>query len=174
MLLKALLTRLSIGATSSFRRENKVPTRFSKLTFDKYPQMADLVVQLLVSSLDRNIESLAFDFDYSREVKMAYPAIEILERIGIPSSHRCVVKYFLMQHLSSPVWHLRDKAANSLSHLISDQDILGEIQGLFSLEIHSQNSLHGRLLYTRYMVSGAERLGEIWCAASTLEELIYY
>jgi len=157
MLLKALLTRLAGGTSSDPRRDSGRIRRISKLTYDKYPVLVDLVLRLLQRSNERHVDKKAacvqaLDSPSAKSVETIFPALEIIERVGVADNHRDVVKSLLLQQLESPVWNLRDKAAKILRSMTDEGELLNEISSFLEPQQLSQNGLHGRLLCLKYLM----------------------
>lgn len=167
MLLKALLTRMSGGAATNTSKERGDHRRFSKLAFEKYKDLSLMVVQLLQKSvtLDPHIDYTEEGLE-TRQVEKAYPAMEIIERVGVPRNYRAVIKKLLMQLLGNRVWNLREKAAKTLSLLVDDDEILEEVRELCVYKSHDQNAVHGRLLYLKYMLCDESRKGNDFISLS--------
>ena len=164
MLLKALLTRLNEGAGANQNREKGDRCPFSRLVFEKYPGLPDLIVGLLgsdgitetrMADSRSNTSSNAL----STHFQAIFPAMEIIERFGIPDSHRAIVIGFLSQHLESRVWALREKAASTLALLIDEHSIIKDIKDSWQGYWPSQNLLHGRLLCLKLIVLDCLRSG---------------
>ena len=167
MLLKALLTRLVGGAGKTPRPGSQPHPRgpASKTTYEKYEVLADLVLRLLQhqSAIDFRGEGTIVNHDnldkIPQSIQMVFPAMEIIERIGVAASHELLVQQLLLTHLDSPVWNLRDKAAMILSNLIEKQALFSNIYSLLQSTLLQgrssyQNALHGRLLCLKYMIEG--------------------
>ena len=151
MLLKSLLTRLTGGSSSNPRPGVGGYRRASKLAYDKYPVLADLVVQLLKQDLQ--VIQLQTQHDVqSKFVQVIFPAMEIIDRVGVPGSHYIVIKQLLLQQLGSPVWNLREKAAKTLVAMVEAQEILAGIARTSKKGHISQNGLHGHLLCLKYLI----------------------
>ena len=157
MLLKALLARLVGGTGTDPRRDLGRTRRVSKLTYEKYPILADLVLHLLQRNSAGQADSQiapaqALEKPSAQSVETVFPALEIIERVGVADSHRDIVESLLLEQLNSPVWNLRDKAAKILNSMMREEELLTEIRNALGLKCYSQNGLHGRLLCLKYMV----------------------
>lgn len=161
MLLKALLTRLVGGASISPIKQHQNRRNSSKLTYAKYPVLADLVVGLLHKKGKADEESGVTNEHMSgtsmQPVETVFPAMEVIERVGVPVDHEELVMSLLMAQLGSPVWILREKAAKVLGHIHNSQVILDDICGLLQNQEPSQNALHGRLLCLKVIVCDRPR-----------------
>lgn len=157
MLVKALITRLAGGSSSTSSKETSGHGRFSKSVYEKYPVLPSLILRLLPygTELEDDYEVLKSQTSVAvsmRIIQMAFPAMEIIERFGIPPAHRDIVKCLLLRQLDSPVWTLREKAAKILSSSVNELDMINEIQRFLLLRYKPQNSLHGRLSYLRHAI----------------------
>ncbi|MCJ1396622.1 hypothetical protein MMC18_009513 [Xylographa bjoerkii] len=189
MLLKALLTRLmgGTGMTSRAAFEFHPRGSMSRTTYEKYPVLADLVMRLLQhqSTVDSSAEDVTANHDKlhtaPQSIQMIFPAMEIIERIGVAPSHELLVEQLLLTHLDSPVWNLRDKAAMTLSRLIEKQALFGNVYTLMQSALWQgptppQNALHGRLLCLKYMIEDSRNTltdrADIKDLSNTLYELL--
>ena len=170
MLLKSLLTRLTGGNSSSPKNESGGYRRASKLTYKKYPVLSDLVVHLLQQNLQGTAEEAHLDVQ-SRIVQVVFPAMEIIERVGVPDTHYNIIKQLLLQQLDSPVWNLREKAAKTLVAMTDEQELLRGIASALTMRRFSQNGLHGRLLCLKYLI--CEPYASKSACAATFDDLIY-
>ena len=160
MLFRALLSRMHGGTDAASTRISSNHRRFSKLVYEKYPNLPNLILGLLSSGLketdNMNGGSSSQLFAHSLEAQRVLPALEIIERSGLPSDHTVEIQYALQQHRQSPVWAIREKSAKALVVLVKDIDLTAEISDLFNIDRSRQNALHGSLLCIRYMIA---RLG---------------
>ena len=157
MLLKALLYRLSGGTSSNRYRSIESHKRLAKKTYSNYPQLANLVEDLLHrSSSWRSDETL--EDQTSRQVHNAFPAMEIIDRIGVADERCDVVSSLLRQQLNSPIWILRDKAARTLGYLVSEDELILQIKQDVAVLRVSQNQLHGRFLCLKYRLEDSFRI----------------
>ncbi|MCJ1386583.1 hypothetical protein MMC17_009709 [Xylographa soralifera] len=150
MLLKALLTRL-VGGTGKTPRHGSQPHpcgSVSSITYEKYEVLADLVLRLLQhqSSDNSSAENVIVSDDQLNtepvSIQMVFPAMEIIERIGVAASHELLVEQLLLTHLDSPVWNLREKAATILSNLIEKEVLFSNVY--FLMQEGRRHTLKGR------------------------------
>ena len=144
MLFKALLSRLSTGLSSSPSKTLEGHRRFVKSTYNKYPRLADLVVRLLEQSCSIGSKDLVDDD--AQQIQFAFPAMEVIERVGVPSIHRDAITSLLMKQLESHVWNLREKAARTLSFLLDENFLIERLRTTSQSGIFKQNAVHGMLL----------------------------
>ena len=162
MLLKALFRRLTRGADSSISNKTLSGQRFvATSVYEKYPNLADLVLSLLQdrssTSEDAMLETQeTTNHDTSASVRKIFPALEIIELAGVPSQHQLETRTLLHRHLASKSWYTREKAAKALSLVVNTEAYVREMNDILLQPWFSQNTLHGRLLYVRFMVLGSE------------------
>lgn len=163
MLLKALLIRLSGGKGADPSQSKGGSTHFSSSIHDKYPSLSNLVVHLLQNGdmphphVYRSKSSPALSVETSQRFLVVFAAMEIIDRLGLPTNHQALAASLLMKQLDSPLWALRKKAAATLSLLVDEQTIMREIEILSESHWPSQNALHGRLLCLKHLVTKKDR-----------------
>ena len=150
MLFKALLTRLSGGRNVSWMNTGSSHRRSPKSIYRRYPSLSKLVIKLLEQSGDL-MDSVSSTRDMSKQLRVAYPAMEIIDRVGVPPNARTIVQQLLLSQFDSSLWNLREKAARTLSTLVDEPTLLQEALKILTMPIISQNSLHGRLLCLWYI-----------------------
>ena len=151
MLFKALLYRLTGGSNqSSLTRQQR--RGFSKLTYDKYPRLVEIVEKLLEESCFWHQSDSLVD-QTSRQVHNSFPALEIINRVGVAESRLREVKALLLHQLKSPTWTLRDKVARNFCHLTDNEDMMSGIVELMECSNINQNELHGKLLCLKHFYS---------------------
>ncbi|MCJ1400930.1 hypothetical protein MMC11_004141 [Xylographa trunciseda] len=171
MLLKALLTRL-VGGTGMVSRsgsQSHLPGSMARKTYEKYPVLADLVLRLLQheSAVDPHADGMTVNHDKHltapHSIQMVFPAMEIIDRIGIAPNNELLVEQLLLTHLDSPVWNLRDKAAAILSRRMEKKALISNLYTLMEDALRQgrvlpQNALHGRLLCIKYIIEGRQSI----------------
>lgn len=171
MLFKALLRRLNGGTDTASTKASSSHRSFSKLAYEKYPNLPNLILRLLCQNQQALIEA-AHDETQTLllQAQWVFPALEILERSGLPLKHRVEIEEAIRHHMASSIWVIREKAAKALALVVSEKDLAGEIRDLLKPGKISQNCLHGRLLCVGFMISrvGANLAGQYRCKCSTL------
>lgn len=161
MLFKALVRRLNGGTDTGSSRASSSHRTFSTKVYNKYPNLPDLVLRLL-QPMDSPVKNR---IGHTNEIpsiisltqaQRVFPALEIIERSGMPSQHRMGIKEAIWYHMESPVWSIREKAAKALSCVLDDNDRSTEIKALLQINWWSQNALHGKLLYLRCILSSGK------------------
>lgn len=146
MLFKALIRRLNGGTDISSTRVPSSHRRLSKLIYEKYPSLPDVLVKMLRQA---DIPTMAVA---SMQAQRVFPALEIIERSGLPSQQRLEIKKLIWDQMESPAWPIREKAAKALGLVLSDEDYLADVKKILRPDWPSQNALHGRLLYLRQIM----------------------
>ena len=138
MLLKALLGRLNNGSdtktrTVSSRRQS------SPLMYERYPILPGLLLKLLNHWHDGDVSLV--------NAQRVFPALEILQRFGVPKLYQEDILQALERQRSSSMWLLRQKAARACGSSIGVVDILDPLQQIIGIgKTLSQNEVHGQLL----------------------------
>ncbi|KAL9046883.1 MAG: hypothetical protein Q9214_000398 [Letrouitia sp. 1 TL-2023] len=156
MLLKALVNRLNGGTDIASTKASSSRRQLSSFLYAKYENLPDLLMKLF----NPRIHALLLiekDKGTTFQVQRVFPALEIVERLGVPNQYEREIKHELWQHIEGPVWLIRDKAAKATSALCPERDIPVEVWRILDAPWSTQNSLHGRLLYVRHLSS---RIGE--------------
>ena len=148
MLMKALLNRINGGTDTSSTRAPSSHRRFSKLVYEKFPNLPTLIMSLL----DPQAEALSYPGAVVLHVQRIFPALEMVERFGLPSQRSQQIKDAMTYHLEGSNWALREKAAKALSLIVPEKELVNEIERLLSNTYRSHNALHGRLLCARGIV----------------------
>ncbi|KAL9102416.1 MAG: hypothetical protein Q9163_002437 [Psora crenata] len=150
MLIKALLNRIEGGRNISSTRTSSSNRAFSRLTYDTFTNLPDLTLGLLCSDLTDSGRSNGAGG--ALQAQKVFPALEVVERFGLPVKYRARIMEAMVYHLEGPVWALRDKAAKALSLIAEESELLNLMSGLLSKDWSSQNALHGRLLHLRWLL----------------------
>lgn len=128
----------------------------SKISYEKYNNLVDLLPRLLRVEPQPNLQTVSGpNLSLENSVQMVFPALDLLRRAGPPKQIYAELKSMVFDHLSNPVWHIRDLAARTYCTLVSTQDIVRAVDELLKYEWTSQNGLHGMLLTVRYSVEKA-------------------
>lgn len=161
MLMKALITRLNDGTNANSTKASSSHRRLSTLVYEKYPNLPNLILQLL--TIDDEIEAQSLQAaavgmpeSLILRAQRVFPALEMIEQSGIPERHRGQIRQAVWSHLEGMVWPIRDKAAKALSYLPAHDEIEREMESSLQMPWSTQNALHGRLLYLRHLFA---RLG---------------
>ena len=171
MLFKALLTRLLKG--SSLNEDDGIESRrrFAAAVQRRYPKLIEIAVRLLRASATDDADDEDSD-DTARRIQTAFPALEIIEAIGIPESHRVAVEGLLFRQLGNRSWHIRDKAARALSLITSPSAFLSRVEEATRTSTWSQNLEHGTLLSLKHLCQACGLQGpDLDCILACLDLL---
>lgn len=155
MLFKALLKRLNGGTDTSSTKASSSHRRFSQLTYEKYPNLPDLLLRLLRRTPTQDPiteEKLHSDLQAHR----VFSALEVIERSGVPSQQQGSFVDALRYYNESADWSIREKAAKALSLIVDEESIVEEVMSLLAHNWKSLNALHGRLLRLRLLLARNE------------------
>ena len=145
MLLNALLRRMNAGTDVTSTRVPSAHRRGSRMIYDSYPVLPQLLVRLLQPDSGRFDSSAA-------ELQRVFAALEILERFGVPERYSGDLLAAMEGFRSCPAWSVREKAAKAMSFCIRPMDIIPEVRTLLVEDWFSLNDLHGRLLLISVIV----------------------
>lgn len=157
MLFKALVSRLNGGTDTASTRASSSHRRFSRLAYEKYTNLPNLTLKLLYQNNLISINDLhhheLHSLSFSLQAQQVFPALEIVERSGIPEQHFAEIEQAIRYHMEGPVWAIREKAAKAFALMVDEKYIIIEIKKLLDASERSQNVLHGRFLCMRFLVS---------------------
>lgn len=155
MLFKALLKRLNGGTDTSSTKASSSHRRFSQLTYEKYPNLPDLLLTLLRHGPDPT-PGTCKELKPTMQAHRVFPALQVIERSGIPPQHQGSFLDALRYYNESPDWSIREKASQALSLIVEDKSFVDEVRGLLAPDWKTQNALHGRLLRLRFLLARCE------------------
>ena len=159
MLFKALLRRLNGGTDTA---STKVPSsyrRSSSLIYERYPNLPGLVLTLLCNGWSLAIELAdldGYEVQPATYAHVVFPALEIVERSGLPHQYRNEISAAVWQQIESPDWLIREKAAKALSYVLDAKDLINEAERVLPTDSPSQNALHGRLLCLQFLLARSD------------------
>ena len=160
MLLNSLLRRINGGTDTKSTKPSSSRRPFSLLPYEKYPNLSELTLGLLSPCLPRDNSEVPPAQLSSKLATAAahkvFPGLEIVERFGLPQHRRLEIGELLRYHMADPVWPVREKAAKTLAEVLPETAIATEIQQMLEDTMTSQNRLHGKLLYVRFMLARVE------------------
>ena len=152
MLFKALLKRLNGGTDTSSTKASSSHRRFSQLTYEKYPNLPGLLLRLLRRAPTQN-PVLGKIVHPTTQAHRVFPALEVIERSGIPSHQQDPFLDALRYYNESADWSIREKTAKALSLIVDEKSIVEEVTSLLAPNWKSLNALHGRLLRLRFLLA---------------------
>lgn len=156
LLLRSLIDCLFGSQESKAMIEAGWDGKANRIAYHRYPSLADALRKLLVSGHQTLAKAAA-------SAESVFPALDIIRRAGPPPLLGGEIQVHVAVYLSSPVWHVRELAARTLtSCLLHDgwlpavRDMLREV-GAWAAG-SGQNHVHGVLLTIKFLV---QRLGEV-------------
>ena len=149
MLMKALITRLNGGTDTFSKTAPSSHRRSTKLVYQKVPSLPTLLLRLLGS---QNQVSHSHDSLHTPKVQAVFPALEIVERFGLPIVLGEEVEQAVKAYMEGSSWALREKAAKATSSNIVPSDVVQHVHELLALDLCSQNALHGRLMCLKWLL----------------------
>ena len=155
MLFKALLKRLNGGTDTSSIKASSSHRRFSLLTYEKYPNLPDLLLRLLCQDPAKT-QAIGSVPHPTVQAQRVFPTLEVIERFGIPSQHQGPILNALHYYNESPIWPIREKAAKTMALIVDESGIVEEVMSLLAPNWVTQNALHGRLLRLRFLLARNE------------------
>jgi hypothetical protein len=106
MLFRTIMDRL-LGANETQPRNERELIKASKSTFHRYPNLANIVIQLLSPAVDDSPDSS----QSSVVTEPMFPALQILQVSLPPPEERDRILDLVVDLTSSPQWHIRDKVS---------------------------------------------------------------
>ena len=155
MLFKALLKRLNGGTDTSSTKASSSHRRFSQLIYEKFPNLPDLL-QRLLRRIPAQIQITGRESYPTMQAHRVFPALEVIERSGIPLQEQGPFLDALQYYNESPDWLIREKAAKALSLIVDETGFVDEVKSLLAPNWISQNALHGRLFRLRFLLARNE------------------
>ena len=155
MLFKALLKRLNGGTDTLSTKASSSHRRFSQLTYAKYPNLPDLLLKLLRHG-PAPTPGTCKELKTTLQAHRVFPALEVIERSGIPPQQKGPFLDALRYYNESPDWSIREKASKALSLIVEEKGFVDEVRGLLTPDWKTQNTLHGRLLRLRFLLARYE------------------
>ncbi|OCL07142.1 hypothetical protein AOQ84DRAFT_389700 [Glonium stellatum] len=153
MLFKALLDRL-LGSSDTQKWKEQKPAKFSRLSYENYPNLIEIMARLLVPKDTRGRPVVETHTSTSTSVVRAtegvFPALQILQQAPPPEADRETVRRLVLDLTRSPHWHVRDMAARTFASGLRQTEHVSMIRGLISSLDENQNSFHGLLLCIKY------------------------
>lgn len=155
MLFKALIERL-LGSDEAQDWKDQARAKTSRFSYENYPTLIEMLSSLLDSEgpLKQSIEEAPsggspLDLHGAEGV---FPALQILRQARPPSISLEAIVAAVEKLLGSPHWHLRDMAARTVMSLHPRNQLFSAALVLLDTGHGSQNTQHGSLLATKYLV----------------------
>ncbi|KAF2497326.1 hypothetical protein BU16DRAFT_505602 [Lophium mytilinum] len=153
MLFKALIERL-LGTGDTQRWNEKQLTRTSRLSYDRFPNLLDILVRLITLEKSSNdaaeASSIVSSGRTDQGMEVVFPALQILQQAPAPSAKDGQIRLLVFKLTETPHWYIRDMAARTWVSGLCSHDILDRIQALLVQPSVGQHAIHGKLLCLRY------------------------
>lgn len=140
MLFRALLSRINGGTDTASTKASSLHRRLSSNAYQRFSILPKLLCSLLRSSTGSVTHHV-------------FPALEIIERFGLPEQSRAEILHILKLHLIGPRWALRDKVAKALASALP---VAASLQELSDFGRHGFNGVHGILLLARWTLRSGQ------------------
>lgn len=155
MLFRALLSRICRSITGSGLGFGGVSgsESGSRIPFQRYPGLIDLLSGLLASSGENNTAQTM------TATERVFPALELIgEKVpSFSEGDDRMLSNLVLHHSRSPVWAIREHAARVYASLLNLPDVLDELHVLLEVDHSSeQNYLHGKILCLRFALQRLE------------------
>jgi hypothetical protein len=148
-LLRSIIDRLFGTSESKAATESGWDGKSIKLSYEAYPNLADLLEKLLQTGTD---EGKRLGQPALSVIELVFPALDIIRRAGPPSSHRDSIQSSVSFHLGSPVWDVRDIAAHTICTFMLHTKWVTSVTDLLESPTTSANRRHGVLLAVKYIL----------------------
>ncbi|KAI9702424.1 MAG: hypothetical protein M1836_000903 [Candelina mexicana] len=158
MLLQALIDRLCGVGRSEDKTSRNNDIQVPCSLFKSYPELTGLLLEVLGTSKSSkpadksNGKNKDGERGLSTTIEAVFPALEIVQRVGLPPGHAEEVTKLVLRHLGSRTWQIRVAAARTLSVILSGQPCTFRMSLLLDEPWASTNTRHGKLLYTKIVV----------------------
>ncbi|EDN07477.1 predicted protein [Histoplasma mississippiense (nom. inval.)] len=168
MLFKALMNRMcrfkagcSVGLGGNSGSELG-----SRIIFQKYPGLIELLAQLLQDSIvNESKGSSSKLWELSIKTERVFPALELIgEKVpSFSGDEDKFLKILVFEQFRSPVWGIREHSARIYASLLRHEEILASVCELSAVSHESipQNQIHGTALCIRYA------LQRLWVSSSS-------
>ncbi|GME31296.1 Armadillo-like helical [Neofusicoccum parvum] len=146
MLFRALIDRL-LGSSTTQNWKETDRLKITRLSYEKYPNLLDIIVQLLTPRRQGAQQELT-----NTALEGVFPAFQILQRARPPAERRPEIQQLVFNLTASSHWHVRDMAARTLAALLGSEERVEWILALVEMPFVRQNTLHGTLSTVKYLV----------------------
>lgn len=123
--------------------------RSTKLSYEKYPELPELLLKLLgkeaLSNEDANTPAIG-------AIESVFPALDIIRRAGPPTILRNEIKERVSIHLGSKFWHTRELAARTMCTFMLNNQWLSDLENLLKISDGSTNYAHGVLMTINFVL----------------------
>jgi hypothetical protein len=147
LLLRSLIDCLFGTSESKISIEAGWDGRSTKLSYEKYPALPELLLSLLDNNNAEQINASAIG-----AVQSVFPALDIIRRAGPPMVLRNEIETGVAAHLGSKVWHIRELAARTMCTFMLHGGWLPALKALLASSNTSTNHTHGVLMTVKFLL----------------------
>ncbi|KAI9797930.1 MAG: hypothetical protein M1835_005766 [Candelina submexicana] len=158
MLLQALIDRLCGVGRGEDKTYKTIDVQVPGSLYESYPELTGLLLEVLGTSKSLKPAAKFFGKNKDEErgastrIEAVFPALEIVQRAGLPPGHAEEVTKLVLRHLGSRAWQIRVTAARTLSVILSGQPCTYRMSLLLDEPWASTNTRHGKLLCTKIIM----------------------
>lgn len=149
LLLRSLIDCLFGTSESKSVTEAGWDGRSIRLSYERYPSLPSLLLKLLDTDTSSHGVTTS---PLLGAVESVFPALDIIRRAGPPSIDRDEIYRYVLMHLGSKLWHIREIAARTICTLILHANWLQDTLVLITSCGHSTNRLHGVLMAVNFIL----------------------
>ncbi|KAM3083132.1 hypothetical protein ACMFMG_003796 [Clarireedia jacksonii] len=164
LLLRSLIDCLFGTSESKISIEAGWDGRSTKLSYEKYPALPELLLCLLDNSNPEQINASAIG-----AVQSVFPALDIIRRAGPPMVLRNEIETAVAAHLDSKVWHIRELAARTMCTFMLHEEWLSALKALLTRSNTSTNHTHGVLMTVKFLL---ERRLALFVSLPNIHDLV--
>ncbi|PQE06896.1 HEAT repeat protein [Rutstroemia sp. NJR-2017a BVV2] len=164
LLLRSLIDCLFGTSESKIYIEAGWDGRSTKLSYEKYPALPELLLSLLDNNNSRQINASAIG-----AVQSVFPALDIIRRAGPPMVLRNEIETGVAAHLGSKVWHIRELAARTMCTFMLHNGWLPALKILLATSNTSTNHTHGVLMTVKFLL---ERRLALFASLPNIHDLL--
>ncbi|KXT12951.1 hypothetical protein AC579_4056 [Pseudocercospora musae] len=143
MLFRAVIDRL-LGTSAAYLEGDSQKRK--RISVEQHPDLLDVILGLL---------KFPFEEAASR-YEGVFPALEMLQLARIPQERLGVVRTAVKALTAVSSWHVRDKAARTLSSMETVSAVAQYLEDAVSSHMLGENTVHGALLITGYTLQRAK------------------
>jgi hypothetical protein len=162
-----------VGTQSKEKTEAGWNGGATAISYDKYPSLGELLLQLLEVASDNDSKEVISN----ALVETIFPVLDILRRAGPPDDLRERIVTRLFHTIGHKVWQIRELSAKTLCALIPREEWSRTIQRLIQSsgdstgDLTGENQRHGNLLGAKLLL---ERYFSECDLSSDCKQSIYY
>ncbi|TVY15266.1 tRNA (cytidine(32)-2'-O)-methyltransferase non-catalytic subunit TRM732 [Lachnellula arida] len=153
LLFQALINYL-VGTHSKEKTEAGWDGGATAISYDKYPSLGELLLQLLETASDNDSKEASSN----ALIETIFPVLDILRRAGPPEELRERIVARLFRIIGHKVWQIRELSAKTLCVLVPSEEWASTVQKLIkscgesTTDSPGENQKHGALLGAKLLL----------------------